>query len=303
MKNILIIGGNGFIGKHLVKSYIKQGNKITVFDKNKIKKCKCKQIIKNLIFIDKEVKGYDIIIDLAGSTDNYAINDGEPFRDIEANCAGTLALLEAIRKYNPKVKLIYASTFFVVGDPEKLPVKEDVKCNPLGLYGATKLCAEHFCKIYHNLFNINVSIIRFCNVYGPGEPGFNKKKAAFNYLVRQAVLNKKIDMYSTGDIFRDYIYISDIISACRIVTNKGKPGEIYFAGNSKRIKFKELMKIIAKHTGAKILNIEPPEFHKRVGIKNFICDNSKLKKLGWIPKVNEEQGILKTIQSYKGDNK
>ena len=304
-KSVLIIGGNGFIGTHLCAKYLDNGFNVTSFD---IKKPTSKIVgikykTKDLVDIKTEVKNFDIIIDLAGTTDNYAVEDNDALRDIKANCTGTLSLLEACRKYNPKAKIVYASTFFVCGAVNKIPVDEKDLCEPLGLYGATKLCAENFCKIYSNIYDMDISIIRFCNVYGPGEPGKNKKKAAFNYMIRNAVQGKNLQVYNMGDFFRDYIYIDDIINACVTVGKRGKPGEIYFAGNSKFIKFIDLMKIISKETGVKIKNKIPPEFHKRVGIVNFICDNSKLTKIGWKPKVSVEQGIKWTIKYYKRGRK
>src|SRR3989338_9143992 len=130
--------------------------------------------------------GFDLIFHLAGSTDNYAIIEGEPYKEIELNCNTTIALLEACKKYSPKARIIFASTFFVNGNVEKLPVTPESPCNPLGLYGATRLAAEHFCRIYHNLFGMDIIIVRFTNVFGAREQ-ISKKKAGFNYLIKLAV--------------------------------------------------------------------------------------------------------------------
>jgi len=131
--NILIIGGNGFIGRHLIDFYYSPDNKITVFDRSEAQfnKENIVYIQKDLKDIGEEVIGADVIFDLAGTTDNYAIQDGEPFRDINANCIGTLSLLEALRKYNPTAKLVYASTFFVNGHAKNIPVNEDERPDPL----------------------------------------------------------------------------------------------------------------------------------------------------------------------------
>lgn len=209
-KKVLIIGGLGFIGSHLVKKSIKKGYEVTIFSRSEKTvnieaiKDKVKLIIKDLKDIDEEVKSFDFIFNLAGSTDNYAIIENQPYRDIEANCTTAISLLEACRKHNPKARIIFASTFFVNGNVNNLPVTPESPCNPLGLYPATKLAAEHFFKIYHNVFNLDIVIARFTNVFGPFEQAENKKKAGFNYLINLALKGQDIPIYNHGDFFRDY---------------------------------------------------------------------------------------------------
>jgi len=306
MKKILITGGLGFIGSYLAEDCVKKEYDVTIVTRSKgkidnISKIadSIKLIIEDVANIDEEVIGFDYIFHLAGSTDNYSIIEGKPYKDIQMNCVSTIALLEAIRKHNPTVRLIYASTFFVNGHVDKLPVDENTPCKPLGLYGATRLAGENFCHIYHNIFDLDVVIARFCNVFGPKERGDDKKKAGFNYLIKQAVENNQINIYDGGNFFRDYIYVTDVSSACLTIAEKGDTNKIYYVGLSSFTKFKELIDIIVKYTEVKTESILPPDFHKRVGIKDFVCDNSELKKLGWKPKISLEEGIQKTIQYYQ----
>lgn len=305
IKRIMIIGGLGFIGSHLAEKCVEDGHKVTILSRSdsKIENIKKIRDSVNLILMDvkdvgKEVKGFDYIFHLAGSTDNYAITEGQPYKDIEMNCNSTIALLEACKKHNPKARIIFASTFFVNGNVEKLPVTPQSPCNPLGLYGATRLAAEHFCHIYHNVFNMDIVIVRFTNVFGAREQ-ISKKKAGFNYLIKLAVEGKEIPLYNNGGFVRDYIYVSDAAEACLIVAERGKTNEIYYIGRGEFIKFKQLIDMVVNITKARINPISPPDFHKRVGIKNFVCDNKPLKSLGWIPKVSLEEGIKKTIGDYR----
>lgn len=303
---VLIIGGLGFIGSQLAAKYIEGGVDVTIYSRSKKRIANIKSIedkttliIKDLRYIDAEVKDFDYIFNLAGSTDNYSIIEGDPYRDIYLNCTNTIALLEACKKHNKNAKIIFSSTFFVNGHAEKLPVTPESKCMPLGLYGATRLAAEHFCHIYHNIFDLNVIIIRFCNVFGILENGDNKKKAGFNYMINQAVLGNELNLYDNGDFYRDYIYVSDVVDACQVIALKGKINSIYYVGRGEFIKFKQLIDIIVKYTGVKVNPIEPPDFHKRVGMKDFVADISELEKLGWKPKVSLDEGIKKTIDFYR----
>ncbi|MBI4972865.1 MAG: NAD-dependent epimerase/dehydratase family protein [Candidatus Omnitrophica bacterium] len=309
MKKVLIIGGLGFIGCHLAEQCIDKGYEVSILSrsKGKIKNIqeiekRIKLIIKDAKDLGEEVKGFDYIFHLAGSTDNYAIIEDQPYKDIEMNCTATIALLEAVKKYNPKARVVFASTFFVNGRPEKLPVDANAKCEPLGVYGATRLAAEHFCRVYHNVFDLDIVIARFTNVFGDREQPSNKK-AGFNYMIKKAVDGGEILLYDNGDFYRDYIYVTDAASACITIAEKGRTGEVYYVGRGEFVKFKELTNIVAREAGVNVKPVTPPDFHKRVGIKDFVCDNTKLKKLGWEPKVSIKEGIKKTIHYYKNQAK
>lgn len=306
MKKILIVGGLGFIGSNLARLCVNKGLDVTILSRTEKKidniteiKDKVKLIIKDLKEVDREVTGFDTIYNLAGSTDNYAIIDDEPYKDIDMNCISTIALLEACKKNNPKARIVFGSTFFVNGRVKKLPVTPETPCKPLGLYGATRLAAEHFCHVYNNMFDMNIVIVRFTNVFGIYEQSQNKKKAGFNYLINLAVKGKEIKLYDNGNFLRDYIYVTDAANACIIIAEKGKKDLVYYIGNGKKVRFKELIDVIVKETGVKVKPVTPPDFHKKVGIVDFYCDNSMLKELGWNQEISFEQGIKETIEYYK----
>ena len=307
MKRVLITGGFGFIGSHLTKECIRQGHDVTILDKSldndwRLKGTEVKFILDDVSHIGASVKKYDWIFHLAGSTDNYAVENGTPFRDIEANCTTTLALLEACRKHNPSVRIVYASTFFVNGKPKFLPVEPKDKCNPLGLYGATKLCAEHFCRIYNDVYGLDIVVARFSNVYGPKEKG-DKQKAGFNYMIKQAVDGKDLDVYYDGMFCRDYIYVTDVATALITLAEKGNKEEIYYVGIGGFTVFGQLIEFLTKLTGVEANPIKPPEFHKKIGIKDFACNVTPLRNLGWKPEVMYKSGIKKTIEYYRGTKK
>ena len=305
IKNILIVGGLGFVGCHLAQKCVELGHTVTILSRSdkKLKniaeiKDRVKLVYMDLKDIHNEVKGFDWIFNLAGSTDNYAIIEGDPYRDIRMNCTNTIALLEACKKYNPAARIFFASTFFVNGQPEKLPVNGKSPTLPLGLYGATRLAGEHFCRIYNNVFGMNIFVARFTNVFGPKEQTRDYKKAGFNWLITKAVKGETVPVYDRGDFYRDYIFVTDVASACIAILAKGNKDTIYYVGRGEYVKFIDLMKIVLDETGAKAKMVPTPEFHGKVGIRDFVCDNSELRKLGWVPKVGLREGIKKTIDYY-----
>ena len=307
-KKVLIIGGLGFIGSHLAEECLNQGYDVTILSRSKSKifnikgfADKVKLIIKDIACIGEEVAEFDLIIDMSGSvaTNDQSIIDGNTMIDIEMNCVNSIKLLDSLKNHNPQCKVLYSSTFNVNGQPDKLPVDPNSPCKPLSLYGATKLTAEHFCHIYNNIFDMKAIVIRFTNIFGVRELSASAQKGRFNYMISQAVKGYDLNLYNNGDFFRDFLYVTDAARACLTIAEKGSKDQIYYVGRGEFIKFKELVDLIVRHTGVSINHVETPDFHNRVGIQDFVCDNTPLKLLGWTPEVSIEEGIKKTINYYR----
>ena len=301
--NVLITGGLGFIGSALANRLCRE-HQVTVLTRSEKKRSRLREPDRVRVKVgaledvtSADCADMDFVIHCASTVDNYNILT-DPYLDVRTNCAGTIALLEACKERKPK--LLFVSTFFVYGNQPKLPVDEQSPCDPLGLYQATKLCAEQFCKIYGRLYSVHVNICRLTNVYGPGETFDNTKKGAFNFLIRKAQLGEPINVYRGGDFFRDYLYIDDAVEALVTVAERAPAGELYLAGSGEPVQFKDLMECLHRLTGRKsaIGAIDPPQFHQVVGIRNFSASIAKIKTLGWTPKVGYEEGIKRTLASY-----
>ena len=300
--------GLGFIGSHLVESLSKKNHKIMVLTKTlskrsnipkSIKKIDIKKIdITNFNKVGKIIESFkpDAIIHLAGNT-SHSISFEKPLQDVDSNTKTTLFLLEKIKNLNLSCKFILGSTFIVIGKPKKLPVTENTPCNPTTIYGTNRLASEHLCKIYHQVYGINTNIFRITNSYGPREQIIPNKNAV-NFLIHQAFKNKKINIYNNGKFFRDLIYVDDVIDGINIILKKGKPGELYWISSGKKLWFKKLAILLQKFTNCKINYPLTPKYTKKVDVGNFVVDNSKLKKLGWKPKISIDQGIKETISFF-----
>jgi nucleoside-diphosphate-sugar epimerase len=301
--NILITGGLGFIGGALANRLCR-AHRVTVLTRSEKGRWRLREPERVRVHVgaveditSADCAGMDLIVHCASTVDNYNILT-DPYLDVRTNCAGTIALLEACKEYKPK--LLFVSTFFVYGNPPNLPVDEESPCDPLGLYPATKLCAEQFCKIYSRLYSFHLNICRLTNVYGPGEAFDNTQKGAFNFLIRKAQLGEPINVYRGGDFFRDYLYIDDAVDAIAMVAERAPAGELYLVGSGEPVLFKDLMECLHRLTGRKspIGSIPPPRFHEVVGIRNFSANIAKIRALGWVPKVGYEEGIARTLASY-----
>jgi UDP-glucose 4-epimerase len=305
---IMITGGLGFVGSHLAEEFSKNGHKITIltksFDKiSNLKSQKQIQIEKINVTNFKKLSDSidknkpDLIIHLAGET-SHSKSFENPINDIDSNSKSTLFLLEKIKNMKKKCAFVLGSTFIVVGRPNKLPVTEDTPCNPTTLYGTNRLASEFYCKIYHNMYGINTKIFRITNSFGPKEQTIPKKNAV-NYLIHEAFNGRNITIYNEGKIFRDLIYITDVVSGIKTIINKGKPGDLYWISSSKKTWFYQLGNLLEKMTNAKVSYIKTPSYTKKVDVGNFVVSNKKLKNLGWTPKVDLKAGIQNTLDFFE----
>ena len=308
---LLITGGLGFIGSHLVDLLVKKNHKIKILTKTLSKKKNIKKSSKkiqiekidltNFRRLGKIIEKFkpDVIIHLAGNA-SHSKSFENPLKDIDSNAKTTLFMLEKIRKLNTPCKFILGSTFIVIGRPKKLPVNENTPCNPTTIYGTNRLSSEYFCKIYHEVYGLHTNIFRITNSYGPREQIIPKKNAV-NFLIYKSFKKEEISIYNQGKFFRDFIYIDDVISGINIILKKGKSGELYWISSGKRTWFYEFGDILEKTTGCKVKYSETPVYTKKVDVGNFVVSNSKLRKLGWSPKISVDVGVKKTLKFFQSN--
>jgi nucleoside-diphosphate-sugar epimerase len=311
---IMITGGLGFIGSHLVDILAKSNHEIIILTRSFSKKKNLKSNLKkNKITIKKlDIENFkkfseiiikyqpDILFHLAGET-SHSNSFLDPMNDVDSNIKSTICALETIRKNKIKCRFILGSTFVTIGKPKKLPVNENSICNPTTIYGASKLNCENLCKIYNNVYDLDTIIFRITNSFGPREQTISNKNA-INYLIYRAFNGEQITLFDNGKFYRDLIYVSDVISALQIIMKKGKSGNLYWISSGKKTWFYKFGNLLTKNTGTKVVFTPTPKYTKKTDVGNFVVDNSKLKKLGWSPKVSIEQGIKKTLDYFNSQN-
>ena len=307
---VMITGGSGFVGSHLCDELIKDGHEIIVLVRTDAKKQNIKHIldrirleyvdITNSVDLENSIEKNkpDIIFHLAGET-SHKKSFENPMFDVDVNAKATLCILEKIRNLNLKCRFILGSTFIVIGRPETLPIDEQTPCSPTTIYGANRLASEHYCKIYHNVYDIDTVVFRITNSFGPREQYETPTKNAVNYLIYKAFKKEEVTIFNKGEFFRDLIYISDVISALKIIMLKGKSGNLYWISGGQKIWFKEFGKWLGTFTGCQVRYVDPPKYTEKVDVGNFLVNNSKLKSLGWEMKVPVQDGIQRTLEYFK----
>ncbi len=296
-KKILVTGGLGFIGSNLVTKLEHIGANITIFDLGKgddiEDSAKLEEMIK---------KKFDVIYHLAGFSGSNISNQNIP-KSFRINTLATVTLCRLILKHSPKTKVILSGSRLEYGQPQHLPVDEKHSTNPTSAYGLSKLAATQMALIYNKKYGLDVTIFRTSNVYGPHK---NREFAGYNVInnfIDMAKEDKILTIYGEGNQERDYIYIDDLVDAFILAVKKPEisSGQIYNLGFGKGIKFKEMITLILNKVGkGKVKHTKWPKSYEIVETGSYTSDISKIKKhLGFSPKVNFREGIVKTIQSQR----
>jgi len=305
--NVLVIGGLGFVGSAIARSYIQCGHSVEIISRTKRKVDNIYPYkptdIRRMDISHRTMpvgKKYDLIVHAASTTHNYHIYDN-PRIDVETNCVGTINVLESVLQKSPKATVIYLSTFFVAGDSVGASGRhqEDQACNPLALYGATKLCAEHICKTYCRVHGLDVRIARLCNVYGPRDETDNLRKSAMARMLYQISQGQTVDLYKNAPM-RDYIFIDDVVRAVDAIGHSGETGETYYVGTGIGVSVRHMLDVAIEYAGrGSYRYVSPPPFHRQAGIENFIADTSRLRSLAWAPLKTIPDGIAETMASFE----
>jgi UDP-glucose 4-epimerase len=310
MTNVLITGGLGFVGSNLAEDLLGKGCQVVLVSRSDRK-------LKNIAsFVNKVKLEYgdvtdfkwlqetvlkhkpDVIFHLAGQLTSYESFE-KPLYDVDANSKSTIALLETVRKLKTPCRFILGSTFWVVGRTEGLSINEETPCHPLNIYAANRLASEHYCKIYNEVYDVDSLVMRLANTFGIKEQHDNPRKAALNALIYKGYKGETIQIYSEGKFFRDYIYISDIVSAAQIIMEKAKAGECYFVGSGVKTWFYEIGQWLEELTRGKVAYIQAPDYHKRINVGNVVVDNTRIRSLGWNWQVSVKDGIKRILEYYK----
>lgn len=319
MDKVIVTGGNGFIGSNLIKFLIKKNFYVINVDKNTysnnsyiLKNLKKNKYVFYKVDINNKKRVFDIIkryepkaiFNLAAETHvDRSIDSPKEF--INSNILGVFNLLEVIKGYKKKIKLIHISTDEVYGDlTNNTRSNENSSYNPSSPYSASKASADHLIKSYVRTYGLDASISNCCNNYGPGQ--FPEK--LIPTLIYNIINNKPLPIYGKGINSREWIFVNDHCSGLFSIFKKGIKGESYNIGTGKNINNLNLTKLllnIVKNKKIKIGNKVKIKFVKdRPGhdLRYALNSNKIRNKLKWRPSKSFEEGLSETLTWYY-DNK
>jgi len=302
---ILVTGGAGFIGSHVVDAFVAEGHQVAVVDD--LSTGKREQVNPAARFYQVDLRDDAAMADVFAAERPEAISHQaakanvresleKPVLYADVNVLGSLKLLELARKHGVR-KVIYASTGGAAyGEPQYLPVDEDHPVNPLDPYGASKHHVEHYLYLYRQNYGLDYTVLRYPNVYGPrqdplGEAGVVAIFTGQMLSGRQPVIN------GSGEQERDFVYVGDIAQANVLALSRGSGG-IYNIGSGQGTSVNQVFAALKAATG-----YQGPELHgpAKLGevFKIYLDASRARKELGWQPTVTFEQGIARTVEYFR----
>ena len=298
-KNILVTGGAGFIGSHLVDRLINECT-VTVYDN--LSTGKEENLPENALFVKGNLGDSDLVkktiddadIDVVfhiGANASVPHSVDNPRYDFEANALGTFNILESCLDLNVE-KVVYASTAAVYGEPVYTPIDEDHPLHPVSPYGASKLAGERYGFAFKETYGIDFAAIRIFNTYGPRQPRY----VMYDFIHKLKKNPLLLEVLGTGEQIRDYCYVSDMADAFVLVAEQGS-GVYNAAGGSPTS---------IKHLAELMVAIISPEAAIRYGgrtwagdVNTLYADITRIRELGFDPKVGFEEGVRKMIAWFE----
>jgi UDP-glucose 4-epimerase len=308
-KTVLVTGGAGFIGSHLVDRLMQRGCKVRVLDN--LANGRVENIshhfdndrfeffqgsITDPFYVKKAIEGVDVIFHLACLGVRHSIR--QPFENHRVNAEGTLLLLEAALNEGVQ-RFIYCSTSEVYGTAEIVPMTETHPTHPMTVYGASKLAGEAYARAYHRTYGLETVVIRPFNTYGPRSHHEGDAGELIPKSIIRAFNNEPLLLFGNGEQTRDFTYVED--SAAGLMLAAETPnivGQTFNLGSKFEITIREVAEAIKRKTGSRskieYLSDRPGD------VLRLYADNAAYKSLtDWTPTTPFEEGLEKTIQWFQ----
>jgi len=309
VKKLLVTGGAGFIGSHLVERLLIDGFEVTCLDnlsagnidnlKNALKNKFfhfIKGDIRNRIDIQNVLDDYDTIFHFAA---NPEVRLGDPEIHFSSNILGTFNILESMRKSDVK-RIVFASSSTVYGDASVLPTPENYSpLQPISVYGASKLACEALISSYCHVYGFNGICLRYANIIGPRL----RHGVIYDFIMKLKKNPRRLEILGDGTQRKSYLYISDAINATTFIWNRCRKGYyVYNVGNKDSITVMDIARIVVE-----LMNLRNVEFYTTGGVdggrgwkgdvKYMLLSIEKLESIGWRPKYNSMESVKMTAKA------
>ena len=306
---VLVTGGAGFIGSHLVDRLVEEGCRVVVVDnlssgrlENIERHLKAGSIefykvdLKNREEFESAVTDIDAVFHLAANPE-VRVSTTDPEVHFKENIVATFNVLEVVRRRDIK-SLVFASSSSVYGEPGVIPVNEEAPIKPVSVYGASKAACENLAHAYSMLYGINSVMLRYANIVGPRL----RHGVIYDFLLKLSKNKNVLEVLGDGTQVRSYLYIEDAIDATLVAWRKAPSGfSVYNVGNEDWITVNDVVDIVLSELGLRDLTrvVYRPVLHG-IGwpgdVKKIALDISKLKTLGWKPKMRSREAVAKTVR-------
>jgi UDP-glucose 4-epimerase len=309
MTRVLLIGGGGFIGRHVADACLKANMQVRVADVARprfaaVPEDGLAQEAQVLVgdygdptFLKEALEGVDMVVHLAHDAMRMNVECDMP-QEYERNILPATRLMEASIGANVKKFMFVSSGGTVYGNqPIGMPIDESAPTRPVSLYGTSKLCIEHIALLYHGQRGLPAIVVRPGNAYGAGQLPFRGQGLVPTALA-SAQQGRKVTIFGDGGAVRDYVHVRDIASAIVALLERGTPGEIYNVGNGLGVSVRELLDDYLAPALAKSgvqLNVTYHEA-RRADVQYNVLDCTKLSdQTGWKPTIALREGVEQSL--------
>jgi UDP-glucose 4-epimerase len=314
-RRVLVTGGLGFIGSNLARQLVAAGADVLLVDSmfpdygGNLFNIKGIEggvrvnvaDIRNESAMDVLVRDQDVVFNLAGQV-SHIDSMRDPFTDLDINCRAQLSMLEACRKHNSRVRVVYAGTRQVYGRPDRLPVDESHLVRPVDVNGVNKAAGEAYHLLYSQVFGLRACSLRLTSVYGPRQLIRHSRQGFIGWFIRLAIEGREIQVFGDGSQLRDFVYVDDAVDAfMRAGASEECPGEVFNVGGDEPISHRDLVTLLVAEAGSgSVRFVEWPEEKKRIDIGSFYSDSTRFRNMsGWRPRVALREGLARTIAFYR----
>jgi UDP-glucose 4-epimerase len=314
-RRVMITGGLGFIGSNLAHQLVACGAHVLIVDSlipeyggNLFNISGIEDAVRvNIADVRQQstmnylVREHDVIFNLAGQV-SHIDSMQDPYTDLEINCRAQLSLLEACRRHNPGVKVVYAGTRQVYGTPDSLPVTEAHLVRPTDVNGINKAAGEYYHLVYNNVFNVRTCSLRLTNVYGPRQLLKHNRQGFIGWFIRLAIEDREIEIYGDGSQIRDFVFVDDAVDAfMRAGASDAANGHVFNVGGFEPTCHRDLVTLLIRIAGTgRYRFIDWPAEKKAIDIGSFYADSTRIRcALGWQPATRLSCGLERTIDYYR----
>lgn len=308
MTTVLVTGGAGFIGSHLVEALLKRGDQVRVLDNLSTGKLEnLAGVIDQIKFFEgslvdvaavrRAVAGAEVVYHLAAIA-SVPQSMAEPVQTELVNTVGTVNLLQAAQLADVR-RVVLSSTCAVYGDELTLPKTEAMLPQPKSPYAVSKLAAEHYCRVYYESFGLETVVLRYFNVFGPRQDPKSAYSGVISIFMDKLATGIAPTIFGDGQQTRDFVFVQDIVQANILAASAPESaGEIFNIGTGRPVTVQQLFETMRRVFVSEVTPLYAPGRRGDV-IHSYADSDRATRQLGWQAQVSLEAGLKQLVESYK----